>query len=78
MGGVKASMDKPFAHRSATVLDKEFHRGEKKHNETYSLAMQTDASGIYHLDAGKWRSKRIYYLTPPSLTQRYNAPESFP
>ena len=63
MGGVKASMDKPFALRSATVLDKELHGGEKKHKEISSLVVQTEAIGIYHLDAGKWRSTRIYYLT---------------
>ena len=47
MGGLKASMDKPFALRSATVLDKEFHGGEKKDKEISSLAIQTEAIGIY-------------------------------
>ena len=51
MGGVKASMDKPFALRSATVLDKEFHGGEKKHKEISSLAVQA------------YRQRQLVYIT---------------
>ena len=37
VGGVKASMDKPFALRSATVLDKEFHGGVKNTKKSLLL-----------------------------------------
>ena len=47
VGGVKASMDKPFALRSATVLDKEFHGGEEKKTKKSLLLLYRQRQLVY-------------------------------
>ena len=70
VGGVKASMDKPFALCSATVLDKEFH-GVKKNTKTSLLLLYRLRLLVYiTLMQGSGAAREYILYDPLSLTQR--------